>query len=192
MGGGNVADFSLTAEPFLGGYSKDFGGATLDEVLDISLISIAQPLRGRSALTKAIKTGWDCAVPGPGRSAKSKDGKVRLLCLGANSFLAIHSGQVSVGDVAARLGSIGYFTDQSDNWAVLRIAGPLAFAALERICPIDLHPDVFPTGAFARTSMEHLGTIVLREGPDEFLVMATSSSAASFLHALTTSIENVL
>lgn len=186
-----MADFSLKAEPFLGGYSKEFDGVTLDEVIDVSLMSIAQPLKGRSALTKAVKTGWGCATPMPGRSVQSKDGEQHLMCLGADSFLAMAMGNITVDKMAKQLGDAGFYTDQSDNWVVLRMAGPLALPALERICPIDLHPDVFPTGAFARTSMEHLGTIILRQGPDEFLVMSASSSAASFLHAITTSIENV-
>lgn len=186
-----MANISLKTEPFLGGFSKDFGGVTLEEVVDVSLMSIAQPLKGHSALTKAVKVGWGCAMPIPGRSAQTKDGKQHLLCLGADNFLAISTGKIAVDTMAKQLGKAGYYTDQSDNWVVLRIAGPMALTALERICPIDLNPDVFPTGAIARTSMEHLGTIILRQGSDEFLVMSASSSAASFLHAITTSIENI-
>jgi sarcosine oxidase subunit gamma len=39
--------------------------------------------------------------------------------------------------------------------------------------------------------MEHLGTIVLRDGTDSFLLLSAHSSAESFLHAVETSIRNV-
>jgi methylglutamate dehydrogenase subunit D len=39
--------------------------------------------------------------------------------------------------------------------------------------------------------MEHLGTILLREADDRFLLMSASSSARSFLHGLETSLRNV-
>lgn len=185
-----MVDISLTAEPFLGGFHQEFQGVTLKEITDISLISIAQPLRGRTALQKSVRAVWGCALPVPGNSTLSNDKKARLLCLGSDSFMVLLEGGISVKDVATGLVGKGYCTDQSDNWVTLHIAGPMARTALARICPINLHGDVFPLGAAARTSMEHLGTIVLRDGPDRFLLMSASSSASSFLHALTTSIKN--
>ena len=41
-------------------------------------------------------------------------------------------------------------TDQSDNWAALRLTGGSSVAALERLCPIDVHPPAFQPGAMAR------------------------------------------
>jgi len=187
-----VADISLTTESFLGGFYQEFADVTLEEITDISLMSIAQPQRGRTALQKAVRAAWGCSLPVPGASARSKDNTVRLLCLGPDSFMVIFAEGIPVRDAATRLDGKGYCTDQSDNWVALRIAGPMARTALARICPINLHADVFPLGAFARTSMEHLGAFVLREGPDEFLLMSASSSASSFLHAITTSVINVV
>ena len=186
-----MADISLTAEPFLGGFQQDFGTTALTEVTDAALMSIAQPIGGRDALKKAVKMAWGCSLPSPGQSAISSDENLRLLCLGPDSFLAIATNGTPVPKVIGQLGDSGYYTDQTDNWVMLRLKGQMAFAALERICPIDLHIGAFPKGAFARTSMEHLGAIVLREGQDDFLLMSTSSSAASFLHAVTTSLGNV-
>ena len=40
--------------------------------------------------------------------------------------------------VSAALGAAAYVTDQSDSWAMLRIAGAGVRIALERICPLDL------------------------------------------------------
>ena len=82
-------------------------------------------------------------------------------------------------------------TLQSDNWVGVRISGTRSRDALERICPLDLHPDVFGIDQVARTVMEHLGVIILREDKDSFLMLSASSSAKSFLHAIETSIHNV-
>ena len=63
--------------------------------------------------------------------------------------------------------------------------------ALERICPLDLDDQAFPEGRVARTAMEHLSVIILRDGPDSFLLMSPRSSARSFRHAVELSVENV-
>jgi methylglutamate dehydrogenase subunit D len=182
-----VPDFTLTAEPFLGGYSRDFDGTTLVEVTDVSITSIAQPLGGREALATAVRSAWGCALPAPGETAKAGNGH-RLFCTGPDSFLLTGTG---VGDPAAKaLKGAAYVTDQSDAWVTLRLTGPLARPALERICPIDLHPDALPVKAFARTVMEHLGAILLVEGADDFTLMSASSSAKSFLHGIEVSLAN--
>ena len=54
-----------------------------------------------------------------------------------------------------------------------------------------LYPDAFVEGAAARTVMEHLGVLILRTGPDAYLLLSASSSAGSFLHAVETSLVNV-
>ena len=97
----------------------------------------------------------------------------------------------AVETVRAALGPAAYVTDQSDSWAMLRIAGAGIRAALERICPLDLDDEVFPQGRVARTAMEHLSAIILRDGEDSFLLMSPRSSARSFLHAVELSAENV-
>ena len=188
-----MPEFSLKAEPFLSGFSRDIDGTVLTEVTDLSLVSIAQPLDGREALEQAVKSAWGCALPAPGKSAAGKDGPLRLICMGPDAFMVQMrtNGPLAVPDVARALGTAGYYTEQSDNWVILRLSGPPAIVALERICPIDLHPDVLTAGSFARTSMEHLGAIVMREADDQFLLLSPSSSARSFLHALETSIEYV-
>ena len=76
-------------------------------------------------------------------------------------------------------------------WVALDISGPKARDALERICPIDLHDDAFAIMDLARTTMEHLGVIILRTDEERWRLLSASSSARSFLHALETSVKNV-
>lgn len=187
----SVDNITLTPAPFLDGYTRDFDGTTLAEVIDVSLISIAQPLEGRKDLQNAVRAVWECELPAPGHSSMSMNNNTRLLCLGPDTFFAILSADAPVAAVSEGLGSAAYTTDQSDNWVTLRLAGSLARPALERICPVDLHTGAMPAGAFARTVMEHLGAIVLREDDDKFILMSASSSARSFLQSVETSLEHV-
>jgi len=93
--------------------------------------------------------------------------------------------------LAERLGDAVYLTDQTDTWCSLEVEGIDSRAALERICPVDLHPLAFAEGDAARTVMEHMGVLVLRTGPDRFLLLSAGSSAGSFLHAVRRSAENI-
>jgi methylglutamate dehydrogenase subunit D len=184
---------TLIREPFLGGYAGSFGETTLAEVTDLALVSIAVPLGGRDALDAALDAAWGASIVAPGRTAGSSDGATRLIGLAPDLLLAVlpHPDGLAAPAITDRLGATAYVTEQSDNWVILRLAGPAARPALERICPIDLHPAAFPEGRAARTMMEHLGAIVVHEAPDTFLLLSASSSAGSFLHALETSLRNV-
>lgn len=184
-------NITLTPLPFLGGYDRDFDETALAEVTEASLMSLAQPLQGHAALQDAVASTWNCALPATGRYVTSKDGQTRLLGMGPDTFMAVIARNGAVPAAAKSLATAAYTTDQSENWISLRLSGPKALAALARICPIDLHPNAFPADAHARTAMEHLGVIILREGDSQFLLMSASSSAASFLHAVETSLEYI-
>ena len=185
-----MPDFALTAEPFLGGYSQDFGGASLAEETGLSIVSIATPMGSGDALTAAVQNAWGCALPAPGRTTGED---VTLISATADSYLALLPAVdgLAVTGVAATLGDAGYYTEQTDNWVALRLSGPKAVEALERICPLDLDEAAMPVGAAQRTMMEHLGVFILREERDAFLLLSASSSAASFLHAVELSVKNV-
>ena len=118
---------------------------------------------------------------------------MRLLGLQQDQVFALfnHGGNRPVAEIEKAVGGAGYYTDQSDSWAILRLTGAAAIPALERICTLDLDTAAFPIGAGARTGMEHLNVILLREEADGFILMSARSSAASFLHAVETSVRNV-
>ena len=188
-----MAEFILTAEPVLGGYRHRTADTVLEEVTGLAIVSIAVPLGGEPALAQAMRAAHGAGVPTPGRTTLSADGGTRFLGIGPDQLFALfdHAGADAAEVVATALNGSGYITLQSDNWVGLRISGPLTLAALERICPLDLHPSVFAVGSVARTVMEHMGAIILREADDRFLLLSASSSAMSFAHAVETSIRNV-
>jgi len=188
-----VSDYKLTALAALDGYQKSFEGAALEEQIDLAIVSIAVPLGGTEALSKALQESYGASLPKVGEISLSKDGQTRFLGMGNDQMFAIfdHPGADAAKLVAENLKDTGYYTLQSDNWTGLKISGPKCRRALERIIPIDLDPAAFPEGNVARTVMEHLAVIVLRDDENSFLLIAASSSAGSFLHAVETSINNI-
>ena len=188
-----MADFALTARTPLGGYAHSFGSVTLAEVTGLSLVSAAVPQGGDAAFAAALAAGLGAARPATGDSAAGERYGARLLGMQPDQLLILFAApdpDRAAGTVVEALGPDAYVTDQSDSWAMLRIAGAGARAALERICMLDLDDAAFPEGRVARTVMEHLAVIILRDGPDSFLLMSPRSSARSFLHAVELSIEN--
>ena len=188
-----MAEFALTARTPLDGYEKSFGSVTLAEVSGLSLVSAAVPQGGDDAFAAALAAGLGAARPATGDSAAGERYGARLLGMQPDQLFILFAApdpDRAAGTVAEALGPDAYVTDQSDSWAMLRIAGAGARAALERICMLDLDDAAFPEGRVARTVMEHLAVIILRDGPDSFLLMSPRSSARSFLHAVELSIEN--
>ncbi len=188
-----MSDLSLTPEPPLGGFQASFADTTLAEAANLAVVSIAVPAGGDAAFASALTAAYGTSRPEPGGSTHSSDGKTRFIWMARDQIFALFEdgGDDAAAGVIGKLKNTAYGTLQSDSWAALRLTGSKARVALERICPLDLHPMAFPQGRVARTVMEHLGTIILREGEDSFLLLSASSSAGSFLHAVKTSIENV-
>lgn len=188
-----MPDMTLKAKSPLNGYRETFGDTVLEEVTGMALVSIATPRGGDEALRSAIRSAYGCDFPEQGSVASGKDGDIRLLGLQRDQLFAlfVHDGDAAVAEVRNVLGDAGYYTDQSDSWAMLRLSGVAALSALERICPLDLEEAAFPPGSVARTVMEHMGVIILREGTDAFILMGARSSAANLLHAVELSIRNV-
>ena len=187
-----MAEVTLQAAPALGGFDQTIGGNRILERSDLALVSIATPLAGEDALAKALENGWSLTVPAPTKSTTS--GEIRAVRTAADQMLLVfpHDTPDANTVVHEQLSGAGYTTDQTDSWVVLEVSGPDTLAALERICPLDLHPDAFPVDAAARTVMEHMGAMILRLGSDRFLLMSASSSAGSFLHAVETSYRYVM
>ena len=75
---------------------------------------------------------------------------------------------------------------------MIRVNGPKSRDVLERICPINIDPEVFPVGSVSRTVMEHIGTIIFRDGDDSYVLLTMRSFGRSMLHAIEVSVRNVL
>lgn len=184
-----MADFALEAAPILGGLDKTIGEGRIVERDDLALVSVAVPLNGDAALEKALKDGWGLARPEPTQSVTSGD--TSAISMAADQLMLVfpHATPDANAVVQSKLKGAGYTTDQTDSWVVLEVSGTATHAALERICPLNLDIDAFPIGASGRTTMEHMGALIVRTGEDSFMLMSASSSAASFAHAVELSFE---
>jgi len=191
-----VANLSLSSETALGGYDKKFGNTRLQELQGVSIFSIAlpnQPTKALASMTTVLNVGW----PDTGYSAISDSGNCTLLGLQADQVFALLSfpeGAIEGEPQMVPQPNIeqASVTDQSDSWAGLVLDGPLAVSALERICPIDLHPDSFGAGQVARTIMEHLAVVILCVSNNRYVLLSPRSSSASFLHAMVQSLQNTI
>ena len=189
-----MGEFTLKAEPFLDRYERDFGSVSIKELHQQAIVSFAIPNGCETKAEKTLKKVFGVACPKVGNSVLSKDGSARLMRLGADQLFCLLSNQQDTHSahlvMNQKFGQDIYTTDQSDVWVCVEVSGTQTRRALERICAIDLHPDHFTIASIARTTMEHLGTIILRSAENTYVLLSASSSANSFLHALETSVEN--
>lgn len=188
-----MSNSSLTLEATspLDGYSHDFGDVLVQELTGKALVSIAEPLDIKTKLRTAIKKSFGAEWPEIGESTKTKNGDC-LLGLQSDMAFAFfeHPGGLADVKLKAALKDNAYCTDQSDAWVMIKVSGVGIYAALERICPLDLSKSAFEVGSVARTSMEHLGVIIFKDVSDSFVLMGATSSAQDLLHAIVISIHN--
>ena len=174
----------------LNGYDQPIGAMRLREITDLDLTALAIPHKGTSKLKTTIKSGFNLSMPTPMKS--TADAKTRLLMTQPDQIFAMTPrSKHAETSVRKSIGDTAHITDQTDAWVVLELSGPASRTALERICQLDLHPDVFKQNQMARTTMEHMGSIVIRTNADTYLLMSASSSAKSFLHAVELSCQHV-
>ena len=189
-----MSDYELTKESPLGGAEHEFDGVTVAEVTDQSLVMIALPRDRAEDIESAVAKSCGLSIPAMGQSTRSSDASVTLWRLQKNQVLAYFAYDADDAEVnlAERFDAPAYYTDQSDTWGMIRVSGERSRDVLERICPIDLDPNVFSLGSVSRTIMEHIGTIIFRDGDDSYVLLTMRSFSRSMLHAIEVSVKNVL
>jgi sarcosine oxidase subunit gamma len=189
-----VSDYELLPESPLGGVEIELDGFNITEVTDKSLVMVALPRDKYSDIESSIEKSCGLKLPEMENSTESKDSSITLWRLQKNQVLAYFSyeGSDAESQLSNRLSAPAYYTDQSDTWAMIRVSGNRSRDVLERICPIDLSPEVFSVGSVSRTIMEHIGTIIFRDGDDSYVLLTMRSFGRSMLHAIEVSADNVL
>ena len=189
-----MSDYELVVESALDGAEHEFKGVTVSEVIGKSLVMIALPRPKFKEIESSMIKSCGLALPEMEHSTQSKDSSIVLWRLQKNQVLAYFSyeGNDAEVNIANRLNSPAYYTDQSDTWAMIRVSGPRSRDVLERICPIDLSKNVFSVGNVSRTIMEHIGTIIHRDDEDSYVLLTMRSFGISMLHAIEVSAKNVL
>ena len=189
-----VSDYELLPESPLGGVEIELDGFNITEVTDKSLVMVALPREKFKDVESSIDKSCGLKLPEMECSTESKDSSITLWRLQKNQVLAYftYEGNDAESHLSSRLSAPAYYTDQSDTWAMIRVSGNRSREVLERICPIDLSPEVFSVGSVSRTVMEHIGTIIFRDGDDSYVLLTMRSFGRSMLHAIEVSAENVL
>jgi len=189
-----VANYHLNKKPILGNYSISKGNTHLQEVIGFSLFSCAIPLGEEKDFSERIQASCQTSLPAVGSSADLGGGELKILRLGDDQAFVLGRNANDAPEQILRnygLYKGGYLTEQTGGWVCLKISGTDVHDILERTCSLDLHLSVFPVGGVVRTVMEHMGVILYREKEAQFLLLSASSSAVSFVHLLTTSIDNI-
>lgn len=122
-------------------------------------------------------------LPLPVDALTSKgSGSVALLWLGPQSWLYVagHSPTPMDFDSARRAinAAGGALFDVSSSYVAWRVAGAAAAQALNRACPLDLHPRAFRTGQCAQSVLGHINALVHKPDDGAFIVMVARSFAA--------------
>ena len=189
-----MSDYELLPESPLGGVEIELEGFNITEVTDKSLVMVALPRDKFSEIESSIDKSCGLKLPEMENSTESKDSSITLWRLQKNQVLAYYTyeGHDAESHLSSQLNAPAYYTDQSDTWAMIRVSGKRSRDVLERICPIDLSPEVFSVGRVSRTIMEHIGTIIFRDGDDSYVLLTMRSFGRSMIHAIEVSADNVL
>ncbi len=188
-----MAESSLHSTLTLGGICLDVGSVSIVEITGYSIISVAMAKANTDSVSSTMQATINVCLPMVGQSTRSSIGNSRCVGLQLEQYLLMLSdAEHSLVWLSGKFAQSVFFTDQSDSWVILRVSGKDCHQALERICPIDLHPDVFTHNAVARTTMEHVSTIIIRDSDWGFLLLSPRSFALSLLHAVEISARNIL
>lgn len=116
---------------------------------------------GDPAFAKAVSAALGAEPPtAPGTVAEGK--AATILWLGPDEWLAVTEPGAEADALAALQGSSVSAVDVSDNYTVIRIAGPKARWVLAKGWAIDLHPHAFGPGRCAQGSLA-LANVILRQ-----------------------------
>lgn len=179
-----MSDFTLEAISPVDGFRIDGDGFSLAGIGELGILSLSVPRTGKAAASRALKAACGLGLPETGGSAHSPKHGVRLLALQPDLYFLIGADPARLHAMDKKLGAGFYLTDQSDAWCAVSLSGARCRQILERLISLDVHPDAFAQGRAARTVADHVAVIVLRDGPDAFLLLSPSSSASSFLESL--------
>jgi heterotetrameric sarcosine oxidase gamma subunit len=149
--------------------------------------------KGKSAaLTQRLREHFGIELPqGPHRTTA---GDLALAGTGPGAWLATRDrgGNAFAESLMRTIGDLASVSDQSDGYAVLRLAGPKVGDTLCKLVPIDVHPRAFKIADVAATVAAHIGATLWRledgaDGSPVFEIAIYRSYAANLWRALTCS-----
>jgi heterotetrameric sarcosine oxidase gamma subunit len=173
----------LATDAFAGlGLPVALGGCRLEACAPAPITSVA-PWPGRDAEADAALRSIGLGFPDPGQVISN--GAARAVWAGRATAFLIGA------DLPEGLAEHAALTDQSDGWAGLRLTGDKAEAVLARLVPLDLRPGAMPPGRAARSLLNHMPCLILRETEAAFEIHVFRSMAGTAVHELHEAMRSV-
>jgi len=161
----------IAKTPFGGLLPMEAGAVSVTEV-DPGAVTFVQSLKGQAGtVSAALWQAVGAGLPGPGEALTGRG--ARLLWCGPGQALVLGARVAPEGAAVV---------DQSDGWAVARIAGGDARRVLGRLTPLDVRASVFGEGQTARTLLGHMTAQITPLGEEAFEVMVFRSMAGTLAH----------
>jgi len=181
------SSFKLVAEAGLGlaePIDEKWPEFSVAEIAGLSVWWLSASAGGIEKLDSACRKHLGAGLAEQGRFGIGGSGEVPVRNYWAGERQWFVTGRF--GDLPAEVTKAGWATDQSDGWVAIRIAGEASRAVMEKVCGLDLHASVFPTGAAARTPIEGMGALIACEDAENgtFVIFFQRSSARSFMEHL--------
>jgi heterotetrameric sarcosine oxidase gamma subunit len=160
--------------------SRAEGEVVLSQVRPASLLQVSAWPSTRGAVETVLAEILGAAPPPIGSAASDPNLTVAAVAPGRYLISA------AVPDLGARLQAAlpsadGAVTDLAHGRVILRIEGPAAARLVGRCVALDLHPDAFPAGRVAQTSIHHVDVMLHRASSGVYHLWALRGFAASLV-----------
>ncbi|WP_292681211.1 sarcosine oxidase subunit gamma family protein [Mesorhizobium sp.] len=145
--------------------------------------------RGRWAETAAVANRFYGVEP-PARVAANFGKDITLVWSGLDQYLALlRADHWPVDAIRSAFGDAASVSEQTAGRCLVQLSGPHVRAVLAKVSSLDLHPDAFPIGAAAATSIDHTVVNLWRErnaddGSTVFYMLMFTSFAESIWHLI--------
>jgi len=156
------------------------GRCDLSELVVGPITSISVQKGQEKAVSAQLKKTHGLGFPAANRATAKGD--TRCIWVGPGQALLLGKAPKAIKGATR--------TDQSDGWAVMRLEGSDAEAALARLVPVD-RASVFKTGHAAKTLLFHMPLSVIRSSTTAFDLMVFRSMAQSAVHDLSQAMKSV-
>jgi heterotetrameric sarcosine oxidase gamma subunit len=163
-------------------------GVSLTEIRNFDLIQV-MARRGKGAqMASATKARFGVAAPDAPKAVQTEDAS--LIWSGPDQFLVLSKdSKHSIDTLSQALSQSASLSDQSHARALVSVSGTKARTMLAKLSSIDLHPEAFPVGAAAATSIDHTSVNLWRgsdrpDGQAVFNLLVFATFAESLWHTM--------
>ena len=184
-----MSKFHLNETFELQKFTKNISGLIISEILNKEIINLAFNVKNEKVAKNLFKKIFNIEFPDYNLSIYDKKNDCRFLRMSEDQLFLIYEKKFDSFLIKNKdkLEKYFYFTEQTDAWSGIKISGEKVRECLSRICLINLNEKKFPINSFARTHIEHLGSVVIYNGDNEFELFSAKSSSLSFLNSVITS-----